>query len=47
MNLKSSFWQDYQVTESDLETIYNHLLEIETPQTISELSNFLIKNKDQ
>jgi len=45
MNLKSSFWQDYQVTESDLETIYNHLLEIETPQTISELSNFLIKNR--
>jgi hypothetical protein len=45
MNLKATFWQDYQITESDLETIYNHLLEIETPQTISELSSFLIKHK--
>lgn len=45
MNLKASSWQDYKITESDLETIYNHLLEIETPQTISELGSFLIKNK--
>ena len=45
MNLKESFWQDLEINESDLETIYNHLLEIETPQTISELTNFLIKNK--
>ncbi len=45
MNLKESFWQDLKISESDLETIYNHLLEIETPQTISELANFLIKNK--
>ena len=45
MNLKESFWQDLKLNESDLETIYNHLLEIETPQTITELTSFLIKNK--
>lgn len=45
MNLKVSYWEDYKISEVDLETIYNHLLEIETPQTIAELSIFLINNK--
>ena len=45
MNLKETYWKDIKITEADLETIYNHLLEIETPQSISELGNFLIRNK--
>jgi len=45
MNLNENYWQNLTFTQEDLELIYNHLLEIETPQTITELSNFLIKQK--
>jgi len=45
MNLKDTFWQDLKANETDLETLYNHLLEIETPQTTTELTSFFIQNK--
>lgn len=45
MNLNENYWQNLTFTQDDLESIYNHLLETETPQTIKELANFLIEQK--
>jgi hypothetical protein len=45
MNLNESYWQNLTFTQDDLESIYNHLLETETPQTINELADFLIEQK--
>lgn len=45
MNLNENFWQEITISDFDLEIIYNHLLEIETPQTIKELTSFLVDNK--
>lgn len=45
MSLSEAIWQSISFTNKDIDNLYNHLLEIETPQTISELTKFLIQNK--
>lgn len=45
MNLIENYWQEITISDEDLEIIYNHLLEIETPQTIKELTSFFVANR--
>jgi hypothetical protein len=45
MSLSEEIWQSLKFTNKDIESLYNHLLEIETPQTISELTKYLIEKK--
>jgi hypothetical protein len=37
LSLPDNYWDTFQIKENDLDFIYNHLLEIETPQTPQEL----------
>jgi hypothetical protein len=45
MSLSAEIWQSLKFTNKDIESLYNHLLEIEYPQTISELTKYLIEKK--
>ena len=44
-NLKPNYWNDFEVLGEDLEFLYNHLLEIETPLTPDELVKVLVKER--
>ncbi len=45
MNLTESYWQNLEFSHKDIESIYNHLLEIETPLPITALTRFLIEHR--
>jgi hypothetical protein len=45
MSLSEETWQSLKFTNKDIDSLYNHLLEIETPQTISELTKYLVQMK--
>lgn len=45
LTLKNDYWETFELNEDDLEHIYDHLLEIETPLTPKELSTVLIENR--
>ena len=45
LSLRTDYWDTYQISESDLEFLYNHLLEIETPQTSVELVHALVAER--
>jgi hypothetical protein len=45
MSLCEETWQSLKFTNKDIESLYNHLSEIESPQTISELTKYLIEKK--
>lgn len=45
MALSQEFWQTVTFSSKDVESLYNHLLEIETPLSIHELTSFLVSNK--
>ncbi|MHC1741014.1 MAG: hypothetical protein AB9897_07900 [Anaerolineaceae bacterium] len=45
MSLSIEIWQSLIFSNKDIESLYNHLLEIEFPQTLSELTKFLIEKK--
>jgi hypothetical protein len=47
LTLQEDYWSGFQFTNQDLEFLYNHLLEIETPQTAEELAKALIANRIQ
>lgn len=47
INLKESYWETFEIQEEDLEFLYNHLLEIETPLTARELAEVLIRERIQ
>jgi hypothetical protein len=47
LTLQDDYWQEFKFTDQDLEFLYNHLLEIETPQTAEELAKALIVNRVQ
>lgn len=42
--MNESLWTNFQISEIELDTIYNHLLETQTPLNSKELSNIIIKN---
>lgn len=43
--LQENYWETLEITEEDLEFLYNQLLEIETPQTSTELAEILINER--
>ncbi|GAP06495.1 hypothetical protein ATHL_01349 [Anaerolinea thermolimosa] len=42
LTLKPDYWKNFEITEEDLQFIYNHLLELETPLTAEELVETLV-----
>ena len=45
LSIRPDYWSDFQITQDDIEFIYNFLLEIETPQTPNELIRALVQNR--
>jgi hypothetical protein len=45
LSLQEDYWRDFKFENEDLEFLYNHLLEIELPQTAEELTKALISNR--
>jgi len=45
LTLKENYWASFNIEEKDLEFLYNYLLEIETPQTTSDLAKVLIQER--
>ena len=45
LSLSKDYWNDFQVTEQDLEFLYNYLLEVEKPQTSEALLQALVSNR--
>lgn len=43
--LKNDYWETISLTEDDIELIYHHLLEVETPLTVIELARVLVENR--
>ena len=43
--LQEDYWLNFEVQEDDIEFIYNHLLEIETPQTTEEIIVALVSDR--
>ena len=46
-SLKENYWDEFELQDKDIEFIYNHLLEIETPLTPQELLYVLIEERIQ
>jgi hypothetical protein len=46
-SLRENYWEDFELVEEDIEFIYNHLLEVETPLTPQELITELIDERIQ
>jgi hypothetical protein len=47
LSIPADYWEKFQITPSDLEFIYNHLIELETPQSPQELLRALISERIQ
>ena len=45
LSIRADYWENFQILPSDLEFIYNHLLELETPRTPHELLKALISER--
>jgi len=45
LGIRADYWDKFSFTESDLDFLYNHLIEIETPLTTSELLSALIDER--
>ncbi len=43
--ISESYWEDLTITEDDLEFLYQHLLEVEEPQTPLELAEALMRHR--
>ncbi len=45
LSLKKDYWINFEVTNEDLDFLYNFLLEVETPQTPEELTRALVAER--
>ncbi|HBA92902.1 MAG TPA: hypothetical protein DCZ08_14590, partial [Anaerolineaceae bacterium] len=45
LTLQANYWESFELQDEDLEYLYNHLLEIETPLTSRELAEVLVKER--
>lgn len=43
--LREDYWETFSIQDEDIEFLYNHLLEVETPQTPQELVTALVANR--
>jgi len=46
-SLREDYWDNFSLQQEDIEFIYNHLLETETPLTSKELLDLLVKERIQ
>jgi len=46
-SLKENYWEDFELLDDDIEILYNHLLEVETPLTPEELISVLVDERIQ
>jgi hypothetical protein len=46
-SLRENYWEDFELRDDDVEFIYNHLLEVETPLTPEELISVLVAERIQ
>src|SRR3972149_4516178 len=44
-SLREDYWETFNLQDEDIEFLYNHLLELETPLTPSELAEALVKER--
>ena len=44
-SLGETYWEDFELQNDDLEFLYNHLLELELPQTTLELVEALVSER--
>jgi hypothetical protein len=47
LTISKDYWDNFSIQESDLQFLYNHLLEIEVPLSIQELVNAMVTNRIQ
>src|SRR5574338_564051 len=45
LTLQTNYWENLEIRDDDLEYLYNHLLEKETPLTSNELAEVLVKER--
>src|SRR5512138_1091316 len=45
LSLRKDYWEDFSVTDQDLDYLYNFLLEVEKPQTVEELLKALVAER--
>ncbi len=45
LKLRADYWENFEISEDDLDFVYNYLLELETPQTPKELALALIAER--
>lgn len=45
LSLSQDYWETFEITERDLDFLYNHLLELETPLSTSELISALVNER--
>ena len=44
-SLRENYWEEFELQEEDIEFIYSHLLEVETPLTSEELVGVLVEER--
>lgn len=45
LSISEDYWDDFKFKDSDLDFLYHHLIELETPQSPEELTLLLIENR--
>ena len=45
LSIRDDYWETFKLEEQDVEFLYNHLLELETPLTTEELVAALIDER--
>jgi hypothetical protein len=45
ISLREDYWSNFELQDEDIEFLYNHLLELELPQTSQELTLALVKER--
>ncbi|NPV86426.1 MAG: hypothetical protein HPY45_10515 [Anaerolineae bacterium] len=45
LSLRTDYWDNFEFRDTDLEFLYNHLIEVETPQTTQELLRALVEER--
>jgi len=46
-SLKDNYWDEFELLDDDIEILYNHLIEVETPLTPEELISVLVDKRIQ
>ena len=47
LTISEDYWENFSIQESDLQFLYNHLLEIEIPLSLQELVSAMVANRIQ